>query len=46
MVYIAVGRKVPTIMQTYGKISNFKDFYKIHNILEKSQTWHGNCLDH
>ena len=34
------------VMQTYGKIAYFKDFYKISNNLEKSQILYDDYLDH
>ena len=38
---MAVGRNVQTTIQTYGKISYF-----IKSVLENSQTWRNDCLDH
>ena len=42
---IAVGRNVPTAIQTYGKFSYFQDFYKISSRSDESQTQYGNYLD-
>ena len=33
-------------MQSYGKIANFKDFYKINDMSDEAQILHGDYLDH
>ena len=34
------------LVQTYGKIAKFKDFYKINGESDEAQTPHGDYLDH
>ena len=40
------NERVPTPMQIYGKIANFKDFYKINDMSDEAQILHGDYLDH
>ena len=38
--------QMPYIIQTYGKIAHFQEFYKISNSSQKSQTLHDDYYDH
>ena len=37
---------VPTLIQTYGNIANFQEFYKINDMSDEALILHGDYLDH
>ena len=44
LVSIVEVKKVLSVVQTYGEITHFQDFYKISSRPEKCQTWYGDYL--
>ena len=39
-------QRMPTLMQTYEKKANFKDFYEVNGKSDEAQILHGEYFDH